>query len=164
MNKIKLLLILVLFVLASFSLMGCSKDSKDQFIMNPDVEDIRDAITSIEHITTIEIVTEENDPNGNLGKQGGYTGALFFIYDLIDNPNNETPTEAGTSGGGSIEIYANVEDAEARNTYLGAFDGTIFASGSHVVLGTMVIRTSNDLTASEQQTLESAIIEAIQSR
>ncbi|MGE4572618.1 MAG: hypothetical protein AB7E09_07760 [Candidatus Izemoplasmatales bacterium] len=109
-------------------------------------------------MSSIEIVTEDNDPNGNLGKEGSYTGALFFIYDLVEGNNETSAIEAGTDGGGSIEVYANAEDAKERNDYLSAFDGTIFASGSHLVLGTLVIRTSNELTASQQDTLEAAII------
>lgn len=104
-------------------------------------------------------VTEDNDPNGNLNKAGGYTSTVYFessnvnqaeVYgtDLIDR---------GTDAGGAIEVYANSDDAERRNTYLATYDGTILASGSHEVLGTIVIRTSNELTATQQKQLTDAI-------
>ena len=38
-----------------------------------------------------------------------------------------------------------------ENDYLAAFDGGIFASGSHTVVGTVLVRTSNELTASQQK-------------
>ena len=47
---------------------------------------------------------------------------------------------------------------EKRNNYLAAFDGTVLASGSHKVVGTVVVRTSNLLLASQQKLLESNII------
>ncbi len=64
-------------------------------------------------------------------------------------------------GGGCVEVYETVEYAEARNAYLAKFDGTFIASGSHTVCGTSVVRTSNNLTATQQQELEAAIIDAL---
>ncbi len=163
-NNINKLFIISLSVLLVFTLSACNNEN-DSFTNNPEIEDVKDAIESIEHISSIEIVTEENDPNGNLGKDGGYTGALFFLYDLVENDNEESALEAGTSGGGSIEVYETVEDAEKRDAYLEKFDGLgILSSGSHTVLGTIVIRTSKELTASQQQALEDAIIEALKSK
>ena len=59
------------------------------------------------------------------------------------------------------KVYSNVEDANSRNEYLAAFDGGFFASGSHTVIGTVVVRTSDELTASQQKTLEANIIAAL---
>ena len=59
------------------------------------------------------------------------------------------------------ETLKNTEDAENKNSYLGALDGGIFSSGSHRVLGTMVVRTSDDLMASQQETLTNAIVAAM---
>lgn len=67
----------------------------------------------------------------------------------------------GNDGGGAVEVYSTVEDAEKRNTYLGAFDGSIFASGSHEVVGTCLLRTSDKLTASQQQTLTQEVKDAL---
>ena len=64
----------------------------------------------------------------------------------------------GADGGGAVEVYANVDDAQERDAYLGAFDGGLLSSGSHVVVGTCVVRTSDLLTASQQQTMQDAII------
>lgn len=160
----KSILVVIMLAIFSFLLIGCANtpDEKNKLSNNPEIGLVKEAIESIENIVSIEIVTEENDPNGQLGKQGGYTGALFFKYALVNDVDEESAIEAGTNGGGSIEVYATAEDAERRNTYLSSFDGTVFSSGSHVVFGTLVIRTSNRLTASQQQTLESAIIKALQ--
>ena len=65
---------------------------------------------------------------------------------------------------GRIQGLERAEEAETRNNYLASFDGAgMFSSGSHMVLGTMVIRTSDDLKASQQETLTNAIIAAMTS-
>lgn len=124
-------------------------------------------IKDIETIVGVEAVTEDNDPNGNLGKSGGYTATIYLSSNLVSPASlyltgEFTPiVDAGCDGGGAIEVYATVEDAEKRNDYLASFDGGILSSGSHSVLGTCVIRTSTYLKASQQQTLEQAIADAL---
>ena len=49
-----------------------------------------------------------------------------------------------------------------RNEYLAAFDGAgILSSGSHSVVGTIVIRTSDKLTASQQKEMEENIYNSL---
>lgn len=124
---------------------------------------IIDRLKTVADIKEIAAATEDNDPNGNLGKAGSYTAHIFFTSDLVDQSevNGNSVLEKATNGGGSIEVYATVEDANKRNEYLAVFDGTLFASGSHKVIGTIVIRTSNLLKASQQKELEAKIIEAL---
>jgi len=136
-----------------------------QQVTNPSEAFVIERLTGLPGITMIEAATEENDPNGNLHKPGGYTAAVFFIHDQVTDQyvlysKGDTPVERATDGGGCIEVYATKEDAEARNTYLASFDGGILSSGSHTVCGTIVVRTSNELTATQQKELEAAIIAA----
>lgn len=124
-------------------------------------------IQGVETISGVEAVTEDNDPNGNLGKAGGYTAAIYFSSNQVSPANlyltgEYTPiVDAGCDGGGAIEVYATVEDAEKRNDYLSSFDGGILSSGSHSVLGTCVLRTSTYLKASQQKSLEQALTDAL---
>ena len=69
----------------------------------------------------------------------------------------ETIVDKGTSGGGQIEVYETVENAKKRDAYLSSFSGFL-NPGSHTVLGSMVIRTSSNLTASQQNELERIIV------
>ncbi len=131
---------------------------------NPSAEEVKNAISVIDSVTAIGIVTEENDPNGHLGKQGGYTGCIYFVDSNAPDIEGTDAIEKGTNGGGCIEIYANSSDANKRNDYLAALDGGVLASGSHSVLGTLVIRTSNELTASKQKALEQAIIDVLEGK
>lgn len=117
----------------------------------------------VQDVASIAPVTEEHDPNGHLNKDGGYTATVYFMSPLLgtENLTGSDAIDKGTDGGGAVEVYRNTKDAENRNSYLGALDGGIFASGSHRVLGTMVIRTSDDLKASQQETLTNAIVAAM---
>jgi len=69
--------------------------------------------------------------------------------------------DKGTAAGGCIEVYNTVEDAEKRNAYLSAFDGSALGVGSHNIVGTVVVRTSDGLTATQQKDLESEIINGL---
>lgn len=138
------------------------EESINQYALvdNPTEAYIVDCLKKVENIVDISAVTEDNDPNGNLNKAGGYTAQVYFSSDLINqgSVSGTTVIDKGTDCGGSIEVYANADDANKRNEYLATFDGTIFASGSHTVIGTVVVRTSNLLKASEQKTMEENII------
>ena len=141
------------------------KTSIKQFeqLTNPSEEFVISRIQPIEGITGVAAVTEDNDPNGNLNKAGGYTAQVYFSYSLVDQSQTfgNTLIDKGTQAGGSVEVYKTVEEAEKRNDYLAVYDGSILSSGSHKVVGTVLVRTSNLLTASQQTELESKIIEAL---
>ena len=135
-------------------------------ISAPSDDVVMKKLEKVETIEKMGAVTEDHDPNGKLGKQGGYIGCIFFRDSQVDqgklsiSGDREDPIDVGTQGGGAIEIFGNVDEAEARNAYLANFDGTILESGSHYVFGTMVIRTSAELTASQQTELTDKIKEA----
>lgn len=128
-------------------------------ITNPTEEWVIDRLLNIgDPITEIAAVTEENDPNGNLNKQGGYTASVYFYTSDLTEVQTGDIIKDGTDAGGCIEVYETVEYAERRDSYLGRFDGTVSSSGSHIVIGTIVIRTSDNLTATKQKLLEEQII------
>lgn len=108
-------------------------------------------------------VTEETDNNNSLNKAGSYIGRIIFAYEAVTRSaiSDSALLNKGTDAGGSIEVFRNQDDAEKRNSYLAAFDGTILDSGSHVVVGTLVVRTSSKLTATQQQELQEAITKAL---
>lgn len=133
-----------------------------QFIV-PTEEFVIQRLQTIDEIKDVRAVTEDNDPNGNLNKAGGYTATVYFESSNVNQSNvyGKDLIDKGTDAGGAIEVYANEEDAIKRNDYLASFDGGILASGSHKVVGTVLIRTSNELTASNQKALEEKIINAL---
>lgn len=132
-------------------------------VNNPTEGYVIDCLGEVNNVIDISAVTEDNDPNGNLNKSGGYTAQVYFSCDLVNQEEIQGVTiiDKGTECGGSIEIYSTPEDAQKRKDYLSAFDGGIFASGSHEVVGTVLVRTSDKLKASEQKDMEANIISAL---
>lgn len=122
-----------------------------------------ECLKKVPNIIDIAAVTEDNDPNGQLNKQGSYTAHIYFSSDLIDQNSFDEASiiEKGTDCGGSVEVYSNITDVTRRNEYLAAFDGGSLVSGSHVIVGTVLVRTSDKLKASQQKTLEANIIAAL---
>ena len=134
-----------------------------QQVTNPDEVFVINRIKNLPAVRGVQAVTEDNDPNGNLNKQGGYTATVYLASTLVNQTSvfGRDIVDKGTEAGGAVEVYRTVDDARKRDTYLGAFDGGILSSGSHRIVGTLVIRTSDKLTAMQQTKLEAAIRKAL---
>lgn len=138
-----------------------TKPNPENLVNCPTEEYIIACLRATPNVVSIEAVTEDNDPNGDLNTDGGYYAAVFFSVDLIDQDEvyGEDLIDRGTDAGGCIEAYKTVEDAESRNEYLAGYDDSLlFISGYHTVIGTLVIRTSQKLTDNDQAALEANII------
>ena len=140
------------------------QDSIDQLkqVTNPSEQFILQRLTGIANITALEAVSEGNDPNNKLGKQGGYTACVYFNSDLVDSSDvylsgDYTPVvDGGCDAGGAVK------DAKKRDEYLSSFDGnSILDPGSHKVVGTCVVRTSCHLAASQQNNMTSNVEQAL---
>lgn len=132
---------------------------------NPKEEFLVNRLSSIDEIYDIEVVTEEHDPNRNLHKDGGYTVCIYFKDKNLNMSNysyakSNSSIDIGTVGGGCIEIYRTSEQASKRAEYLSLHDGSVLANGTHRAINTTLIRTSNDLTATQQKALEEKIVNA----
>ena len=133
--------------------------------VSPSESYIIESLNQSEYILEVEAVTESSDPNGKLNIDGGYNACVFFSSTLVDQSNfsAKSVVEKGTSCGGCIEVYSSEEDATARNEYLAKFDGGLLDSGSHTVIGTIVIRTSEKLTKKQQTELTRNLVSIITS-
>lgn len=133
----------------------------------PSDEFIISRLQMVDTIEDIAAVTAEHDPNGMLNTQGGYIGCIYFIDSHVSNENlhvekdSNAVIDIGTIGGGCVEVYSNVEDAENRDILLASYDGTVYYTGSHCIIGTCVIRASKELTDAQQKELTNAIIEKL---
>ena len=132
----------------------------EEEIYIPEEEWIIHKLQKSEKIIDIQAVTEDKDPNGLLGKEGGYVSCIYFSLNNIqqDKVPGNSVIEKGTDCGGAIEVYKSVEDALARCEYLSQIDGTLLYSGSYAILGTMVIRISYKLENAEQYEMTANII------
>ena len=146
------------------------ENSKKQYkqVVNPSEEFVMQRILTVDDVVDARAVTEDQDPNGNLHKAGGYTSTVYFESKNVDQSDiyisgeySDVLIDKGTDAGGAIEVYENVEDAEKRRDYLATYDGTIYANGTHTVIGTVLVRTSNKLTATQQKELEQKVIDAL---
>ena len=133
----------------------------------PTDEFVIERISQIDSILSFAAVTKFNDPNGLLGTEDGYIGCIYFSDRRVDKEKlNLKPSEydvitMGTIGGGAIEVYGSADEAARRNEYLASYDNTTLNPGSHVVVGTLVIRTSSVLTVEQQEELTNDIIAAL---
>lgn len=133
-------------------------------ITNPSSSFIESRLKEIDTITGVQSATEDNDPNKGLNKQGSYTASVYFTDSLVtDTIEGKDIVTKGTDAGGNIEVYKTVADAQKRNEYLSAFDGlpTMLNPGSHYVYGTIIIRTSGRLTATQQNDLTQKIYQKL---
>ena len=132
-------------------------------ITNPSNSFVEERLREIDTVTEVQSATENHDPNGHLNKQGGYTASVYFSDNQVtESVEGIDIVDKGTDVGGNIEVYKTKEEAEKRNTYLSAFDGNgILNPGSHYVYGTIVIRTSRHLTASQQTGLTEKIYQKL---
>ena len=146
------------------------ENSKKQYkqVVNPSEEFVLQRILTVDDVVDARAVTEDQDPNGNLHKAGVYTSTVYFESKNVDQSDiyisgeySDVLIDKGTDAGGAIEVYENVEDAEKRRDYLATYDGTIYANGTHTVIGTVLVRTSNKLTATQQKELEQKVIDAL---
>ena len=146
-----------------------SKELEDSYaiqkqITAPTEEWVMTRLGRVSDVANMAPVTEEHDPNDHLNKAGGYTSTVYFSTALLgtEELSGDPLIDEGTDAGGAVETYRTEDDAQKRCDYLASLDGvSILAPGSHEVLGTMVIRTSNALKASQQETLTNAIIESM---
>ncbi|MDD3745001.1 MAG: hypothetical protein PHD70_00845 [Anaerostipes sp.] len=133
-------------------------------VTNPSQKFVLASLKKIKSINNVKAVTEKNDPNGSLNKTGGYTAAIYFSSPKVDHSflSGKDSIGNGTDGGGCIEVYKTKENADTRNKYLAAFDSTgMMNPGSHKVIGTIIVRTSSQLTATQQKNLEKELIDAL---
>ena len=146
------------------------ENSKKQYkqVVNPSEEFVMQRILTVDDVADARAVTEDQDPNGNLHKAGGYTSTIYFESKTVNQSDvyvsgkyADVLIDKGTDAGGAIEVYENVEYAEKRRDYLATYDGTIYANGTHTVIGTVLVRTSNELTATQQKELEQKVIDAL---
>ncbi|WP_448620821.1 hypothetical protein [Geodermatophilus sp. URMC 65] len=62
------------------------------------------------------VITETNDANDLIGRPGQYVSKVAFADSRLGVPID--PTEPGNEGGGSIEVFADGADAQARSDYI----------------------------------------------
>lgn len=138
--------------------------TKKNSVNTPTQDYLISCLEATPNIIGVAAVTKENDPNGELGTEDGYYAAVFFSVDLVDQDGlyGDDLINRGTDAGGCIEAYTTEEAAIARNEYLAKYDDNwLLNAGCHTTIGTLVVRTSKELSEADQEQLESNIIAAL---
>ncbi len=119
-------------------------------------------LREVDVVKDMQEVDYTNNPDGMLGKEGGYQTCIYFTTNLFDD--NDIPgrdiVAKGTDAGGAVEVYKTLQEAKERCDYLSGFDDTILYSGSYALIGTMVIRTSYIFEDKEQNKITDKIVKA----
>ena len=129
-KKVLVGLVCALALCMSFVLVGCGGDNFKYKDMDATqvTQSLKDAGLPIEEIKTY---TEENDPNGLVGRPNGYISKSGFVdSSQLDKYNSMIEFEEkcgnGDSSiaveprnyGGTVEVFANEEDCKKRAEYL----------------------------------------------
>jgi len=104
------------------------------------------------------VYTAETDLNGLLGRPGQYTAKVNFIDTSIGSGSSEFDI----AGGGSIEVFEAVEQAEVRAEYLTEI---VMANPAFVEYdffnGSILLRVSGTLTPDEAARYDAALQEIV---
>jgi hypothetical protein len=103
-------------------------------------------------------LTPENDPNQLLGRPGQYTGKTQF-EDTRVNDGDSNPLALG----GSIEVFANPNDAKRRADYVQAIttSSSLFAEYSWLV-DSVFLRLDNAFTPTQATEYERVLRETLE--
>ena len=97
---------------------------------------------------------EETDINGLLGRPNSYTSKVNFADSRIEQYDEANPH------GGTVEVFANIDDAKARYDYTMTFSGSIL--GSYCFLnGNVLLRIDYQLTPEQASEYEAAMMLAM---
>ncbi len=113
----------------------------------PNASWIVNRLNSIDLVTETAIL-EDNDKIAEMvGPERDCVAIIYFSTHNVDQSliEGNNLIEKRTEAGGSIEIYASVEEAILRYQYLSELDETILKKESYTMVGTMIIRSSNFL-------------------
>lgn len=138
-------------------------DDARELVTNPSVAYVVECLKHVPSVIGIEVDPESN--GADFAGLANSLGRVFFSSNLVDQESvyGDTVLEKGTDGGGSIDIFPSVEEAEKRNDYLAGCEGLFVDPGSHTVVGTIVVRISSELSEEKQDELQASIISVLTS-
>lgn len=97
-------------------------------------------------IENIIVYTSESDPNELLGRPGQYTSKVNFADNRVEQWDEEDPT------GGSVEVFENAKDAQARYTYVEEVNSVMSALNQYLYLSdNILLRVDHELTPEQAE-------------
>lgn len=105
-------------------------------------------------LRTFVVFDEETDPNGWIGRDGGYLSKASFADERIQQRNDRPDADDG----GTVEVFGDAEDARARSEYvLRVLRRVPFVSPAgqfHYLAGPILLRLAGQLTPKQRQEYE----------
>jgi hypothetical protein len=131
-KTVKKILSICLATIFCIMCVGCNDtggNNSNDLLIAPSESYVIESLNKVPGIIEIDAATEDNDPNGQLNKAGGYISNVYFSYVFVNQSEviGDSLIDKGTDAGGSIEVYSTVKDAEKRNEYLAYFDGGVLS-------------------------------------
>ena len=130
-------------------------------VTSPEDSFVKERLGKVDTIVGTGAVTKEYDPNGLLGKKGGYTGCVYFLDERIDReqlpsddfrkPGQAAPEEESTAGGTESEA---AEEGMTGTT--GETAAEEASTGETAAAADTAERAATGETASEADTAERA--------
>lgn len=128
-----------------------------KLVDNPTADYVLECLRRIDCLDKVVALTEETDPTNEIGKPGRYTGKVVAHSVNVEHYGYDsgarTLEDIGNPAGGCVEIYASEDDAQRRDADLKAMEGTIRNPGAHRVIGTIVLRASENQKTSDMDEL-----------
>ena len=145
-------------------------------VTSPEDSFVKERLGKVDTIVGTGAVTKEYDPNGLLGKKGGYTGCVYFLDERIDReqlpsddfrkPGQAAPEEESTAGGTESEAAEEgmtgttgetaAEEASTGETAAAADTAERAATGETAAAVDTAEQASTGETASSADTAERA--------
>lgn len=101
---------------------------------------------------------ESSDPNKLLGRPNGYTSKASFADRRVDSSKVPAAKPGDVELGGSVEVFASADEAEARAAYIQEIGKKLPMLGEYnYVKGPVVVRVSKELTPTDAQPYEGAL-------
>jgi len=106
---------------------------------------------SIPTISNIVVYTEDTDTNKLLGRPNQYTGKVNFADTRTEQLDKSDPV------GGSVEVFANPQDAKTRETYVDGISKSSPMFTQYLYLkGNVLLRIDGALTPTQAKEYEAA--------
>ncbi|MDO6355109.1 hypothetical protein Q3V94_08460 [Caloramator sp. CAR-1] len=146
----KFLSVTIAIILLIATLSGCQTSSSSSN-SKPKPTTAEGIVKSLQNsnmpITKIEVYTEKNDPNKLLGRPGQYISKANFLDSRIDEP---VSNNIEVINGGSIEVFANKNDAQKRYEYVSSIaqSSPMFNEYDYLI-DKVLLRLSKNLTPEE---------------
>jgi len=146
-------LLVALVALAQLAFAGASAASQEK-TWNP-----TQVITALRHaslpIGRVQSYTASSDPNKLLGRPSQYTGKANFKDRRLKAAGFDV------DNGGSVETFANRDDAKRRFDYVRAIAKSPLFAEYDYLEGTVLLRISSDLTPTQAKAYEQALRKAV---